>query len=340
MPSIDVYKKLQHQGYQPEKDPYLKYDSLASEDDLKNLFEVLLSVKDKNGNPAVITANCVVANPDFNKIRENNFQKYYYEKFTDTLKRYPNHRNSFQLMQDGIKNRLFKPQFHGREHLNVDRWMKGLREGDTLLREAFDNEMISISSIPSKMRFSYMEALDYFSETEKGTKNSIVIEGLNLFENIFGYRSKSFIANCYIWSGSIEPLLLEQGVSYIQGIINQLEPRLNFNLHSFAYKKHFMGTKNDLNQRYLVRNAFFEPSQNKTSDWVRDCLSRISIAFKWKKPAIIGSHRLNYIGSINKDNSNLNLRLLKSLLDEIVKRWPDVEFMTSDQLGDLVVNAK
>ena len=336
MPSKAVLKKLQNKGYKPENDPYLKYDSLASEDDLQNLFEILSSVKDKNGNMAVLTANCVVANPDFNKIQEHGFQEYFYEPFTDTLKRYPNHQNSFQLWQEGIKNRLFIPQFHGREHLNVYQWMNDLRKGDELLREAFNNEMISISSIPSKMTFGYMESLDYFEEAEKNTKNPGLFEGLDLFEKIFGYRSKSFIANCYIWSSSIEPFLKEQGIFYLQGIINQLEPRLNDNVHSYAYKKHFTGFKNKYGQRYLVRNAFFEPSLDNSTDWVYDCLSRISIAFKLKKPAIIASHRLNYIGYIHNKNSHRNLFLLKHLLSEIVKRWPDVEFMTSDELGDLI----
>ena len=35
-------------------------DSIASEDDISLLFEVLSSVKDKNDSPVVITANAVV----------------------------------------------------------------------------------------------------------------------------------------------------------------------------------------------------------------------------------------------------------------------------------------
>ncbi|MDZ7634132.1 MAG: hypothetical protein U5L72_06700 [Bacteroidales bacterium] len=35
-----------------------------------------------------ITANTLLANPDFEKIRETDFAKYHYEIFTDTYKRY------------------------------------------------------------------------------------------------------------------------------------------------------------------------------------------------------------------------------------------------------------
>ena len=97
-----------------------------------------------------------------------------------------------------------------------------------------------------------------------------------------------------------------------------------------------MGQKNKFGQQYLIRNAFFEPSIEPSKDWVTDCLSRINIAFRWKKPAIIGCHRLNFIGAIHEENRTNNLAQFKILLQEIVKRWPEVEFSTSDQVLDVI----
>jgi hypothetical protein len=94
-----------------------------------------------------------------------------------------------------------------------------------------------------------------------------------------------------------------------------------------------------LGQRYLIRNAFFEPSLDPQFDWVSDCLKRIKIAFHCKKPAIIGSHRLNYIGFIEESNRTKNLAQLKILLKEIVKRWPKVEFIASDELESIWVKS-
>lgn len=97
-----------------------------------------------------------------------------------------------------------------------------------------------------------------------------------------------------------------------------------------------MGTRNKFGQYFLVRNCFFEPSLSKTSDPVGECLKRINIAFRWHKPAIISSHRINYMGSLVEKNRSDNLKLLKDLLESIIKTWPDVEFMTSDELGELI----
>lgn len=336
MPNKDTFKYLQNIGAKPEKDPYLRYDSLASESDLEALFEVLISVKDSHGNYAKLTANCVMANPNFDKIKKDNFETYHYQHFQDTLKSYPQHQNAFNLWKEGIKENVFRPQCHGREHLNVHQWMKGLRDNDYWLHKAFDNEMISVSSMPSKMKFGYMEGLDYFSDEERLLKRAIIKAGLDMFEATFGFKSKSFIANCYIWDESAEEELHNQGVKYLQGIMSQIIPQINVEkTHSHRYKKHYFGQKNKFNQRYLVRNVFFEPSLYPNVNYIDECLKRIEIAFRSKKPAIIGSHRLNYIGFIDEKNRTKNLQLLKNLLSQILKKWPDVEFVSTDELDTI-----
>ena len=45
---------------------------------------------------------------------------------------------------------------------------------------------------------------------------------------------------------------------------------------------------------------------------------------------------------LRRDKSNLSpaqyLKKLKQLLRTIIRKWPDVEFLTTDKLGDLIVN--
>ena len=66
-------------------------------------------------------------------------------------------------------------------------------------------------------------------------------------------------------------------------------------------------------------------------------MNEINIAFKWKKPAVISSHRVNYIGVLNTLNRDYGLLQLRRLLEQILKIWPEVEFMTSDELGKLLL---
>ena len=94
MPSREVYEEFMRRGIRVDRDPYCRYDNLATKHDLENLFEVLQSVKDKNGHPAVITANTLSANPVFDKIKESEYSQYYFEPFTETLKRDASHANA------------------------------------------------------------------------------------------------------------------------------------------------------------------------------------------------------------------------------------------------------
>lgn len=334
MPSRDVYENLRKEGFKVDQDPFMKYDSLASESDLINLFEVLTSIKDANGNHPKITANTIMANPDFKKIRASDFSAYYFEPFTKTLSRYPEHAGSFNLWKKGMDLGIFHPQFHGREHINTGRWLKALQRGDKNVQRAFDLEMISISSEPSQMRFGYMEALDYFSPEEKAEKQAVIKEGLELFCQTFGYSSRSFIASCYVWDKEIEQMLYKNGVQYIQGVAQQLIPQIKNNAHSYKKRYHYIGQKNNLSQLYLTRNTYFEPCLlPEKTDHIGYCLKRMEIAFKLKKPAIIASHRLNFIGGIHPENRVRNLKLFGDLLVKITQKWPTVEFMTSDELG-------
>lgn len=334
MPSKDVYEKLIKAGIRVDKCHYNKYDSLASESDLTHLFETLNKFKDKNDNHPVITANTIVANPDFEKIKASGFKGYYYEPFTDTFKRYPNHTGSFNLWKQGIVEGMFSPQFHGREHLNVSRWLRVLQNGSKETLLAFENQLFGLSTtITSEKRKSYLAALDFDDQSELIWQKTMLKDGLKLFEKTFGYPSKTYIATNYVWHPEIEEKLYQTGVVALQG----------GNLHIIPGGKvknrvirHKLGEKNAHGQTYLIRNASFEPSENPNKDWVRSCLEEIEIAFMWHKPAIISSHRVNFIGYIDESNRINNLYALKKLLSTILAKWPDVEFLNSLQLYDSI----
>jgi len=336
MASKEAYLHFLKKGYPVDKCPYNRYDALESNGDLENLFEVLASVKDIHGNPAVLTANCVTANPDFEKIKANDFQEYFYEPFTETLKQYPCHDRVYHLYKEGIRHKLIKPQFHGREHLNVARWMKDLQAKKKVAHDAFEMKMFSIHKIGCpENRNEYMDALYFETPAEKERLKQSVAEGALIFEKTWGFLSKSFIAPSYIWDDVIETVLNRNGVDYIQGVAVQRIPEKQ-SPDGYSSKYHFQGQRNSFGQRYLIRNVFFEPTQLPGFDWVSDCMNRIKIAFRWHKPAIISTHRLNYIGCLDPANTTRSLPLFARLLMKIIKNWPDVEFMSSDQLGNLM----
>jgi hypothetical protein len=101
-------------------------------------------------------------------------------------------------------------------------------------------------------------------------------------------------------------------------------------------KYHYTGQKNKLNQVYTVRNVLFEPFENENLDWVNQAMNDINNSFLWGKPAIISTHRINYVSQMSIKHRDKNLKMLNQLLKQILIRWPEVEFMSSDELYKII----
>ncbi len=336
MPSADTFRNLISKGIRVDKCPYTSYDSLASEKDLNDLFSVLKEFQDKNGFHPVITANTLMMNPDFQRIEKSGFTSYYGEPFTETLKRYPEHARSFSLWRQGISESLFFPQFHGREHLNVNFWMKTLQRSDSVNRTVYEDEMFWPGSAEEERGgLSIRAAFDAEDLNDVEHHREVIIDGLQQFENLFGYKSESFIAPNFVYHPSLNETLYENGVQYLQGMKYQKLP-IEGNTKRDMLRR-FHGRKNEWGQLSLIRNCVFEPSQHpEKHDTVGHCLEGVENAFFWKKPAVITAHRLNFIGYIDPGNRERNLKLFRELLDQTLKKWPDAEFMTSDELGKFI----
>jgi hypothetical protein len=336
MPSNTVRQKLKLHPEIITSKAYAKYDTLASTSDLEALFEVLNSVKDKNNKPAVLSANCLMANPDFDKIKQDNFQSYHYEHLTTTFARY-NNENALNMWKQGIEHDIFIPQFHGREHVNFSFWLKALRENHSGVRKAFDYQTFGLNFKKLKNnQINLQRAWDIILPNAEIGINESIVDGLKLFKEYFGFSSLTAIAPNYTWSKKQEELLNDNGVISMQGILNQRITKGD--KQPYVYKKRFTGASKPNGLIYQRRNVFFEPSSYHDLDIVDKALSRINISFKMKKPAIIGTHRVNFVGGLSVKNRDQNLILFKNLLNKITQRWPDVIFMSAAELAKTMKN--
>ncbi|MBO3100179.1 polysaccharide (de)acetylase [Gelidibacter pelagius] len=306
---------------------YNLYDTLASKEDLQHLFDTLRCVKDKNGNAAKITAVSLVANPDFIKIKEDNYKNYYYEPFTTTLEHY-NKTGAFELWKQGITENIFVPEFHGREHLNTQSWLRVLQASDKEALLAFDHQVWGYNR---KNGIGFQAAFDLEFASDLEEQKAIITDGLKLFENLHGYKAQFFVPPNGPINNELEQVAAASGIRYMSSPKIQQEV-----LGEGRTKKHFryLGKQNKHGQTYITRNAFFEPSGSSVNE-VDRCLAEIELAFKWKKPAVISSHRVNYIGGLDATNRDTSLKQLKDLLTMIIRKWPEVEFMTSSELGEI-----
>ncbi len=333
IPSSDIRNKLLEKELIKDNDPFSKYDALETADDYYALYDVLRKHVDKLGNHPVITANVIMNNPDFAKIAKGKFETYYSESFVDTYSQYAESSNAFTALRDGINQKLVMPQFHGNEHLNVSRWMKFLKEGNERYHFAFENKCFSIDEINAEnRRGNLMAAYDYDNQIELDYIKSSIKSGLLQFEQLFGFKSKTTIAPCYVWDLPIENVFHKNEVESFQGSFIQNCPVQG---KPFKKKYRYSGQLNSMQQRYYVRNGLFEPSIAANVKWVDKCMESIAIAFKWGRPAIIGTHRINFASRLDANQSEQNLINLDQLLKQMLQRWPDIKFMDSSSLNTM-----
>ena len=327
VPSNAILKKLSMTSKFDCNDPYAVYDTLADSEDLECLLNVLSKVKNDHGKNPVFEPNFIVSNPDFNLIRKGNFKRYYQESLRDTFARYSNLK-AMNLWHEGIRDGIFIPQFHGREHVNISFWLEMLQKNAPGVRSAFDSQVFGLNfyRLPKNQK-NFQRAWDVSLCEHTNEINDAIIEGIKIFQSLFGYAPVSMIAPNYTWNKEQEDLAFKHGIKIVQGILRQRVP--NTNVGDYAYKYRFTSSGKHNQAIYLRRNVFFEPTLNRGKFDQKSALRKIEASFLARKPAVISTHRLNFIGSRSLNNRANNIILFESFLNAIVKKWPDVSFMSS-----------
>lgn len=312
-------------------------DTLEDKGDLEALYDALTSVKDKNGRHAVFTPFAMPCNINFEKMADEGYKRYHYELLPETFAKLKGYEGVWNLWKEGIEKGIMVPQFHGREHLNLKVFNEKLEKKDKDLITALQNRSYTGQSASGYSTISYTAAFEFWDFEENKVFDDIIVDGLNAFEKVFGYRSTHFNAPGGREHHVIHKALRENGVKYIDSPFIKEEHQ-----GRGKYKKslNFTGKVNDDGLLLEVRNVVFEPSDDRGFDWQAYSLKQIEAAFKWNRPAIISSHRVNFCGHVDENNRKVGTRALKQLLKKIVEKWPDVEFMAASELGDYMASTK
>jgi hypothetical protein len=215
----------------------------------------------------------------------------------------------------------------------VQYWLRELQNDDKNSVLAFDNGMWGFNRGEGKL--GYQAAFDLDKSSDVVEQHIIIEDGLQLFEKLHGYKARFFVPPNGPINNQLEETAAKYGIEYMSSPKLQKEA-----LGGGKTKTHFryVGKKNKYNQIYITRNVFFEPTPFENQ--VDSALRNIELAFNFNKPAVISSHRVNYIGVLHEENRTNSLKELKALLSTIIKKWPDVEFMTSTELGDVIRSSK
>lgn len=308
-----------------------KYDALETNEDLELLFEVLTKYKDQHGNHPVITAVSNVANPDFTQIQEAGFKKYFFETIDQTYLRYPVSDRVLSLVKEGIQSKIFIPQSHGREHLQVNWWMNELQDINSYARKFFKYEFFFLYN--TLLKYDYrnrdiVASFDVLTQNDIDDQNVIAENSLKIFYELFGFNSNIFTPPAMYYSPKIEETLFKHGIHWLDVGRFFKVPKVG---GGESYQLNYLGRKKKSGLRVLVRNGIFEPNISETDNGINRALFDIEQAFKAKQPAILSNHRAAFVGRIDEKNRNKGLDALDKLIKKVLRKWPDVEFISPNQ---------
>lgn len=317
---LSLYPEFAPDGYQ-------KFDTLESDEDVRELKKVLLSCRGADNSPAVFTLNFATFNLNTEEMKNADLKE---TKLVPIELYYKEKNGSGKVLAevaDGEYKGCFASELHSREHINSETLIADIKGGNKLVADALDLKIVGVNS----ENYCGMDTLNTSEENSK----AILEDAMEEYEKVFGKVSESYIAPCYTWKPSDEKVLENLGVKYLQGKLFQ-----NLPVGKDKYKKvyHKFGEKSkNANLYYFYRNCFFEPTRDrlkgKSDDEIlKKTMQEIKLAFRCKKPAVICSHRVNFVSGIAKENRTSNLKLLKELLEKIKQEYPDVIFESSAKM--------
>lgn len=335
MPNRQAWDRLVAAGIRVDKSRYDSLDCLETKEDLQELLNIIDAHRDTSGRPATFTFNTVMGNPDFELIERDGFERFHHQYFFNSYQHY----HGQDLEGDwcaAMRNSLIRPQFHAREHVNSPLWMADLRSGFRDTRFAFDLGFYGIkTSTSSPRQKNYLAAHWPDTPDHLASIKAILDDGLGQFKKTFGFRPTTYIGCNYVWPHALESHLAGHGVKQLQTQRGHIEPDPILG-GATRIRRHYTGQKNRHGQRYSVRNVLFEPYLGENIDWATRALGEVGQAFWAKTPAIVCSHRINYVSGMDLQHRNNSLVQLNRFLRGVLERWPDVEFITSDELSEIM----
>jgi hypothetical protein len=332
-PDIETVNIFKQEGYNIDKCGFSRYDCLETNKDLESLIQMLKRLSEKHDKKICLTMLCNTSNSNFELIEKSNFTQYFGEILSDLISEDSKRDKIINLLKKGRNLGYFDLQYHGREHLNVNRWMRALQEKQQETLFAFQNKVGGISrSYMPNLKKGYRAAYDLDRLEDLVSQKKSLLTGLKEFKQLYSFYPSYFVAPNGPFHKDLEIELSKNGIGQIGMSKIQKMPIGNGN-----YKKRFnwLGKELKSGLTVITRNVIFEPL-SRISGNVDTVINDIDIAFALNKPAIISTHRANYVGGIDQKNRESGLKKLNMLLSSIIKKWPDVEFMTSSELADLI----
>ncbi|MCP4571977.1 MAG: hypothetical protein GY838_06445 [bacterium] len=320
VPDADAWTGLDREALAPGRFPPVYWTTtLEDSGDMAAMADLLAEAKGRDGLPAVLQANYVMASQGWD---EGVWRTYAWPDVPSAYAR----PGLWQAVQDARIRGVWRAEFHATWHYDPDlRRTAALEPG--VATEATGR---GITLFPGSE-----QARELGPWRERAALEYELESSLARFEEVFGRPADSIIAPDYTWNSTVEDMWQKHTMAVIQGKREQRNPDLPRGMAGRVLK--LLGRKMDAlvhpDRIYLERNCRFEPVQEvDPAAAVQRCAAEVASAWTRGEPAVIETHRVNFVHT-DPEVEAAGRSALASLLAIIGPGGP--VYLTDDELAQI-----
>src|SRR5438105_9913796 len=290
--------------------------------DVRALARTLAEFRGADGFAPVWQANLIVAAPDYARLRVEGFPSpLALREFPDTPVRW-RRTGLWEEVQNAIGQGLWWPELHGLHHIPEHAWIAALRRGESDACRAFEHETAVCLAVEASGEYAPSEPL---ADRRRRLEWAIA-----RFTTLVGRAPRSFCPPDYRWDHALEAHAAAHGIRVLQGRGEQHGVSLA-RLRRELLRWGWPGGTRPLFA--MPPRIAFEPGAAEARVGVAAALRAAQAAWRNGQPAVISTHRVNYV-HLDLASAEAGRGALRDLLQRFCQEG--AVFMTDDEVLQLV----
>jgi len=317
------------------REPVLRHPILIIESDdwgagptvqaaaLQDLATGLQRFHDHRGHPPVMTLGVILAVAD---TPISNTERDYRRITLDD----PRLAGTRDAMLAGVDAGVFSLQLHGMEHYRPASLLNAAATDPAVAAWLSGEPLPSTEPLPSPLQSRWTDSAGLPS-TNLGSDeiDAMVAEETAAFEQMFGQPARVVVPPTFQWTEAVERAWARAGIETLISPGRRLVRRDADGDLVDDGSRQYNGGHGLGGIRYLVRDAWFEPSLgHRAAKGLRALADHSALA----RPTLLETHRYNFLGDACKDS----MQELDRLLREALEQHPGLRFISSADLADQI----
>lgn len=291
---------------------------------LAQIRQCLARHRDTEDRPAVMTLGVVLAAPDTEAMGQNDLSVYHRTTLADVRCHL-----LLEQMQAGSVDGVFALQLHGMEHYWPPALLHAAREDERLQAWLTGDIFPPYEALPPALQSRWLDGSRLPSQPLSVEEIQLAVaEETAAWQLIFGQSTRVVVPPTFVWTREVEAAWVAAGIKVIITPGRRYTYRDMAGLPAAEAGELHNGQIAAGEACYLVRDIYFEPERGHTAE---QALEQASRRFLYGRPALLETHRSNFIGSESEFLESL--ARMDELLCAARRRWPGLTFLSPEALA-------